>query len=86
MTTLDVTTARQEFAELLNRASYGGQRIAIRRRGKVLAGIVSAEDLALLERLHTLQDIKEVKKALAEAHKKGHEPIPWEEAKQRLGL
>ena len=86
MTTLDVTQVRDEFAETINRVSYGKERIAIRRHGKVLAGVVSAEDLAILEKLSMLQDVQDVKHALTDAKAKGERPIPWEKAKKRLGL
>lgn len=51
MTTVTASVARQQFAELLNRVAYGGERIAIARRGKVLGALVSAADLAVLERM-----------------------------------
>jgi prevent-host-death family protein len=55
-----VTEARAEFADLVNRVAYSGERIALTRRGKVMAALVSAEDLELLEslregRLHLAQ-------------------------------
>jgi prevent-host-death family protein len=46
-----VTEARKDLAELVNRVAYGGERIPLSRHGKVVAAIVSAEDLDLLERL-----------------------------------
>jgi prevent-host-death family protein len=46
-----VTEARKEFADLVNRVAYTGERVALTRRGKVMAAIVSAEDLELLESL-----------------------------------
>jgi prevent-host-death family protein len=46
-----VTEARKDLAELVNRVAYGGERIPLSRHGKVVAAIVSAEDLDLLERV-----------------------------------
>lgn len=46
-----VTQARAELADLVNRVAYTGARVALTRRGKVMAALVSAEDLELLERL-----------------------------------
>lgn len=46
-----VTEARAELADLVNRVAYGGERVALTRRGKIMAALVSAEDLELLERL-----------------------------------
>ncbi len=47
--TISVKEAREHFAELLNRAAYGGELVRIARHGKVVAGIVSTEDLQLIE-------------------------------------
>jgi prevent-host-death family protein len=48
---IPVTEARKDLAELVNRVAYGGERIPLSRHGKVVAAIVSADDLDLLERL-----------------------------------
>lgn len=85
MTTMDVAAVRAAFAETVNRVSYGQERVAIRRRGKVMAGIVSTEDLALLEAINA-HDAKEVRAAIARAKAKGEKPLPWAEVKKELGL
>jgi prevent-host-death family protein len=46
-----VTQARAEFADLVNRVAYTGEPIALTRRGKVMAALVSAEDLEVLQSL-----------------------------------
>ncbi|HEU5160374.1 MAG TPA: type II toxin-antitoxin system Phd/YefM family antitoxin [Streptosporangiaceae bacterium] len=46
-----VTQARAEFADLVNRVAYTGEPVALTRRGKVMAALISAEDLELLESL-----------------------------------
>jgi prevent-host-death family protein len=86
MTVLDVTQVRDSLAETINRVSYGRERIAIRRHGRVMAAVVSADDLELLEKLSMLKDVDDVKQALGEAAANGEQPIPWEQAKKRLGL
>jgi prevent-host-death family protein len=48
---ITVTQARAEFADLVNRVAYTGEPVALTRRGKVMAALVSAEDLELLEAL-----------------------------------
>ncbi len=40
---------RKNFAELLNSATYGNDRIQIERRGKVAGYIIGPQDMALLE-------------------------------------
>jgi prevent-host-death family protein len=46
---IPVTRARDELAELVNRVAYGHERITLTRHGKVVAGLVPADDLASLE-------------------------------------
>ncbi len=48
---IPVTQARADFAELVNRVVYGGERIVVTRHGKPLAALVSAADLQRLEEL-----------------------------------
>ena len=78
--------ARQDFAETVNRVAYGGERIVLHRRGRNLAALIPLQDLALLEELEDRQDAAAARKALANAKAKGEKPIPWTEAKKRLGL
>ena len=88
MTRLDVSKARDEFPEIVNRAAYGKERTIVSRRGKDLAAVIPIEDLRLLERLEREEmdriDIEEARAALKEAEEKG--TIPFEEVKRRLGL
>jgi prevent-host-death family protein len=84
MDSVNTTEARENLAEILNRVAYGKDRVRIARRGKVLAAIVPIEDLEALERLEDEIDLREAKKALADVKKNG--AIPWEEAKEDLGL
>jgi prevent-host-death family protein len=48
---IPVTQARADFADLVNRVVYGGERIVMTRHGKPLVALVSAEDLERLEQL-----------------------------------
>jgi len=78
--------ARQDFAETVNRVAYGGERIVLHRRGRSLAALIPVEDLALLEELEDRRDVEEARKALAGAKARGEKPIPWEQAKKKLGF
>jgi prevent-host-death family protein len=49
-----ISEARQEFADIVNRVAYGGQRIRLMRHGRAIAAIVPIEDVALLERVDGL--------------------------------
>src|ERR1017187_9863990 len=51
MTRLNISKAREEFPEVLNRAAYGKERTIVSRRGKDLAAVIPMDDLRLLERL-----------------------------------
>jgi len=46
-----ITEAKKKFAEFVNRAAYGDNRILIQRRGKPIAAIIGMKDLELLEML-----------------------------------
>lgn len=81
---LSVQEAREQLADLLNRAAYGKERIILTRRGKPVVAVVPIEDLQLLQDLEDQLDLEEARAALAEAREKG--TIPWEQVKQQLGL
>jgi prevent-host-death family protein len=67
MLTLDTTRARDEFADLINRAGYGKERVILTRRGRELAAVVPIEDVRLLEQLEGRLDLQDARAALAEA-------------------
>lgn len=75
MTRLNVSKARDEFPEIVNRAAYGHERTIVSRRGKDLAAVIPIADLHLLERLAQeemdRQDLEDARAALKEAEDKG---------------
>lgn len=85
MTRLNVSKAREEFPELVNRAAYGKERTIVSRRGKDLAAVIPIEDLRLLERLTREEmdriDIESARAALAEPG----ENIPLRDLMRELG-
>ena len=80
MTRLNVSKAREEFPEVVNRAAYGKERTIVSRRGKDLAAVIPIEDLRLLERLVQEEmdriDLEDARAALKEAEEKGDHPSP----------
>lgn len=46
---IPVTQARAEFADLVNRVVYGGERVVLTRHGKPIVALVPAADLDRLE-------------------------------------
>lgn len=49
MREVPVTQARIELADLVNRVAYTGERVALTRHGRPLAGLVPVDDLRRLE-------------------------------------
>ena len=78
---LTASATRQNFADILNRAAYGGERIIVHRRKKPVAAVVPIEDLELLEKLEDEMDVAAARKAL-----KDPRTIPWEKIKKELRL
>ncbi len=79
-----VSEARETFAELVNRAAYGHERVLVARRGRPIAAIVPIEDVELLERVEDEFDLRAALDALADPE--NAVPIPWEQVKTELGL
>ena len=79
MTRLNVSKAREEFPEIVNRAAYGKERTIVSRRGRDLAAVISMDDLRLLERLAQEEmdriDLEDGRAALKEAEEKGTIPL-----------
>ena len=84
MTRLRATTARDAFADTINRVAYRGERIVLERRGKAVAAVVPLADLELLEELENRLDLDAARAALADVKK--HGSVPWEKIKADLGL
>jgi prevent-host-death family protein len=79
MTRLNISKAREEFPEVVNRASRGKERTIVSDHGKDLAAIIPIDDLRLLERLAREEmdrlDIEDARAALKEAEGKGTIPL-----------
>jgi prevent-host-death family protein len=85
MTRLSLSEARSNFAEVVNRVSYGGERIVLGRRGRDMAVLISVEDLKLFDKLleeyEDRIDVEAAREALAEPGR-----VPWEKVKADLKL
>jgi len=73
--------AREEFAEVMNRAAYKGERTLLHRRGKDVAAIVPVADLVLLEQIEDRMDLEAAREAMKEPG-----TVSWEKVKKDLGL
>lgn len=81
MTSYPLGAARSNFAEIINKVTYGGERITITKYGKNAVAIVPVDDLYLLEAIENQIDIKEALEALKEPGS-----ISWEQVKKDLNL
>jgi prevent-host-death family protein len=79
-----VSEARETFAELVNRAAYGHERVLVARRGRPVAAIVPIDDVVFIERIEDELDRQAALEALADPE--NAETIPWERVKAKLGL
>ena len=88
MVTVSSEQVRDGLGELINRVAYGGERVMVTRRGKKVVGIITAEELELLEAvLDAIEDeidIPLVKERIAEMEREGG--IPLEQLEKELGL
>lgn len=81
---VSVSEARQDFAELVNRAAYRGERVLVSRRGRPIAAIVPIEDVEFLERYEDEMDLKLAMEALADPE--NAVTYSLEEVEKELGL
>jgi prevent-host-death family protein len=77
-----ISEARDGFAELVNRVSYGHERIRVARRGREVAALVPIADIELLELLEDALDLEAVREAMSDPE--NADPIPWEQVRDRL--
>lgn len=56
---------RAELSDVVGRVAYGGERVALTRNGKVVAVLVSKQDLETLERLEMAADVHAYREARA---------------------
>jgi prevent-host-death family protein len=79
---LNVSQARAELAEVVNRAAYGNLRTIVSRRGKDLAVVIPVEDLRVLEHLAPQEmDGQDLKDSVAARARKPKRKTPM----RRLG-
>jgi len=82
MIKISAAEARNNFAEVINRASFGKERFVLTQRGKKLVAIIPVEDLELLEELEDRMDVEAAKAALAESD----ERVSYQDLRRELDL
>lgn len=83
ITTFTTAKARKNFSEIINRATYGKERIILSRHGKALLALVPLDDLRLIELAEELKDIEDAKAAFKE-YEDG-KIVPLAKIEKRLG-
>jgi prevent-host-death family protein len=84
--TLSTGAARDNFAEVLNRAAFGKERVVLTRRGKPLVAVVPIEDIELLEELEDRADAEQARAALTAWRAEGSPPASLDEVLVEHGL
>lgn len=72
---MTVAEVRENFADVINRVAYTGERIGVARHGKVLAVMVPIEDLEALEAYEDYRDQKLADEAWEAYQREGGVPI-----------
>ena len=80
MTTIPISEARDQLADLGNRVALRGERVVVERRGKNIFALVPMEDVELLEKLEDMLDLDAIRTARKQPSK------PWSQVKKALGL
>lgn len=83
---ISTAQAKNQFADVVNRAAFGKERVVLTRRGKPVAAVVSVEDLERLEQLEDQADLEQARKALKAHKKSGRQATTLEEVARELGI
>lgn len=84
---LSVSQARQQLAEVIDRARETHEPVYLARHGRRVAAVIDADDLdRLIALAEDMTDIRAAEAAREEMRATGDAPIPWEQVKADLGL
>ncbi|MEV7606020.1 type II toxin-antitoxin system Phd/YefM family antitoxin [Paenarthrobacter sp. NPDC089322] len=87
MSEMTVTHARSRLSEAVDTARVSHEPVYLLRRGRRVAALIDAEDLArLIEAAEDLEDLRAANAARSEMSESGDHPVPWEDVKAELGL
>jgi prevent-host-death family protein len=86
MTEVSTAHVRENLSDVINRVAYGGERVAVKRRAKTVAVIISPADAKLLERLVEEEEDRIDLEEARRARSKGGTPIPLADAAAKLGV
>lgn len=84
---ISVSAAREQLAAVIDRARDAHRPVFLSRRGRRVAAVIDADDLArVLDLAEDMADIRAAEAARTEMRETGETPIPWDEVKADLGL
>jgi prevent-host-death family protein len=63
--------ARDHFADVVNQAAFGDERVVLTRHGKPIAAIIPISVLEFLRELERIIDLEEAEKAMKEGKAEG---------------
>lgn len=87
MAEMSVSAARASLADVVDQARVGHQPVYLTRRGRRVAAIVDAVDLAGLQAAaEDLADVRATARARAEVGGRLEAAIPWDDVKAQLDL
>ncbi|MFW0771857.1 type II toxin-antitoxin system Phd/YefM family antitoxin [Paenarthrobacter nitroguajacolicus] len=87
MSEMTVTVARSRLSEAVDTARVSHEPVYLLRRGRRVAALIDAEDLAkLIEAAEDLNDLRAAEAARTEMTETGNSAVPWAEVKAELGL
>ena len=84
---MNITEARKQLAAIIDQVRAEHEPIYLTRRGRRVAAVIDADDLAvIIDLAEDMADIRAAEAARAEMELTGEQPIPWEDVKAELGL
>lgn len=84
---ISVSEARNQLADVIDRALAEHEPVYLARRGRRIAAIIDADDLdRLIELAEDMADLRAADEARRDMEETGQAPIPWEVVKADLGL
>jgi len=87
MSELSVTEARSRLADVVDEARVGHDPVFLTRRGRRVAAVIDAEDLAnLLRAAEDLEDLRAAQTARQELEHTDGGAVPWDQVKSELGM
>lgn len=84
MELLSLSKARNEMKDLINRVSYGKERICLTHHGKKMVVVVPVEDIDYLENIENSEDIRIAESRMKKIEEKG--TYTFDELKKILSI